>query len=138
MMMKNPNENKLVCNILVSALFQTVQARNNPLNYFWFVLFEKQLCLKYYKIIHFHSDLSSSSRKKIHAISHFNPRPTGPLDFPPPAGGGGRLNAPMISAPGRRRKKNERWRSKAREKSFQNHFSHFLLRSKLRSPGSKI
>ena len=24
----------------------------------------------------------------------FNPRPAGPLDFPPPAGGGGRLNAP--------------------------------------------
>ena len=23
-----------------------------------------------------------------------NPRPAGPLDFPPPAGGGGRLNAP--------------------------------------------
>ena len=38
-----------------------------------------------------------------------NPRPGGPLDFPPPAGGGGggggRLNAPMISAPGRRREK---------------------------------
>ena len=34
-----------------------------------------------------------------------NPRPAGPLDFPPPAGGG-RLNAPpMISAPGRRREK---------------------------------
>ena len=27
----------------------------------------------------------------------FNPRPAGPLDFPPPAGGGGRLNAPPWS-----------------------------------------
>ena len=38
---------------------------------------------------------------------------------------------PMISAPGRRRKKNESRRSKAREKSFRNHFDHFLAQVKI-------
>ena len=56
-------------------------------------------------------------------------------------GGGGRLNAPpMISAPGRRRE-NERQRSKAREKSFRNHFGHFLAQVKIevsRGQNSKI
>ena len=33
---------------------------------------------------------------------------------------------------------NGKQRSKAREKSFRNHFGHFWLRSKLRSPGVKI
>ena len=56
-----------------------------------------------------------------------NPRPAGPLDFPPPAGGGGGggWTPPMISAPGCRRE-NKRQRSKAREKSFRNHFGNFL------------
>ena len=59
-----------------------------------------------------------------------NPRPAGPLDFPPPAGG--RLNAPspwsrlLVAV-----EKNERQRSKAREKSFRNHFGHFLAQVKI-------
>ena len=45
----------------------------------------------------------------------------------------------MISAPGRRREK--RQRSKAREKSFQNYFGHFLAQVKIevtRGQNSKI
>ena len=74
-----------------------------------------------------------------------NPRPAGPLDFPPPAGGGGAFERPppppMISAPGRCKRKNERQRSKAREKSFRNHFGHFLAQVKIevtRGQNSKI
>ena len=74
--------------------------------------------------------------------SLLNPRPAGPLDFPPPAGGGGRLNAPppwsrlLVAV-----EKNERQRSKAREKSFRNHFGHFLAQVKIgvsRGQNSKI
>ena len=63
----------------------------------------------------------------------FNPRPAGPLDFPPPAGGGGggRLNAPPWSRLLVAVEKNERQRSKAREKSFRNHFGHFLAQVKI-------
>ena len=46
----------------------------------------------------------------------------------------------MISAPGRRRE-NEKQRSKAREKSFRNHFGHFLAQVKIevsRGQNSKI
>ena len=54
-----------------------------------------------------------------------NPRPAGPLDFPPPAGGG-RLNAPpMISAPGRRREKRKAAFESSRKiilKSFRSFF----------------
>ena len=60
----------------------------------------------------------------------FNPRPAGPLDFPPPAGGG-RLNAPPWSRLLVAVEKNERQRSKAREKSFRNHFGHFLAQVKI-------
>ena len=39
-------------------------------------------------------------------LIELNPRPDGPLDFPPPAGGGGGLNThPSISAPAHRRTK---------------------------------
>ena len=57
-----------------------------------------------------------------------NPRPAGPLDFPPPAGGrgGGRSNAPPLSRLLVVVEKNERRRSKAREKSFRNDFGNFF------------
>ena len=67
-----------------------------------------------------------------------NPRPAGPLDFPPPAGGGGRLNAPppwsrLLGAV-------EKTKGSVR-KLAKNHFEIisviFWLRSKLRSPGFK-
>ena len=70
-----------------------------------------------------------------------NPRPAGPLDFPPPAGGGGRLNAPPWSRLLVAVEKNERQRSKAREKSFRNHFGHFFTQVKIgvsRGQNSKI
>ena len=54
-----------------------------------------------------------------------NPRPAGSLDFPPPAGGGGRLNAPMISSPGRRREKRKAAFESSRKiisKSFRSFF----------------
>ena len=54
-----------------------------------------------------------------------SPRPAGPLDFPPPAGGGRRLNAPMISAPGRRREKRKAAFESSRKitsKSFRSFF----------------
>ena len=69
------------------------------------------------------------------------PRPAGPLDFPPPAGGGGRLNAPPWSRLLVAVEKNERHHSKAREKSFRNHFGHFLAQVKIevsRGQSSKI
>ena len=74
---------------------------------------------------------------------HFNPRPAGPLDFPPSAAAwGGRLNAHlMISAPGRRRKKQKAAFERALEKSFWNHFGHFLAQVKIdvtRGQNSKI
>ena len=71
-----------------------------------------------------------------------NPRPAGPLDFPPPAGGGGVWMPPppwsrlLVAV-----EKNERQRSKAREKSFRNHFGHFLAQVKIgvsRGQNSKI
>ena len=56
-----------------------------------------------------------------------NPRPDGPLDFPPPAGGGGGVWTPhRLSRLLRIVKQDGKWRSKAREKSFRNHFGHFL------------
>ena len=72
-----------------------------------------------------------------------NPRPAGPLDFGHRLLGGGVWTPPpMISAPGRRRESNERQRSKAREKSFRNHFGHFLAQVKIvkvsRGQNSKI
>ena len=42
---------------------------------------------------------------KLTCVGFFNPRPAGPLDFPPPAGGAFERPPPMISAPGRRREK---------------------------------
>ena len=53
-------------------------------------------------------------------------------------GGGGRLNARPWSRLLVAVEKNERQRSKAREKSFRNHFGRFWLRSKLGSPGVEI
>ena len=46
-------------------------------------------------------------------------------------GGGGRLNAPPWSRLLVAVEKNERQRSKAREKSFRNHFGHFLAQVKI-------
>ena len=71
-----------------------------------------------------------------------NPRPAGPLDFPRPAGGGGCLNTPprlsrLLSIV----EQNGKRRSKAREKSFRNHFGHFLAQVKIdvtRGQNSKI
>ena len=51
--------------------------------------------------------------------------------------GGGCLNTPRLSRLLRIVEQNRKQRSKAREKSFRNHFGHFWLRSKLRSPGVK-
>ena len=80
-----------------------------------------------------------------HAIvdSSHNPRPAGPLDFPPPAGGGGVFEhpPPRLSRLLRIVEQNGKWRSKAREKSFRNHFGHFLAQVKIevtRGQNSKI
>ena len=77
----------------------------------------------------------------VRKVTILNPRPAGPLDFPPPAGGGGVWTPPpwsrLLVAVG----KNERQRSKAREKSFRNHFGHFLSQVKIavsRGQNSKI
>ena len=55
-----------------------------------------------------------------------NPRPAGPLDFPPPAEGGGAFERPpIISAPGRRREKRKAAFKSSREiisKSFRSFF----------------
>ena len=70
---------------------------------------------------------------------HFNPRPAGPLDFPPPAGGC--LNTPRLSRLLRNVEQNGKRRSKARGKSFWNHFGHFLAKVKIevtRGQNSKI
>ena len=71
-----------------------------------------------------------------------NPRPDGPLDFPRPAGGGGCLNTPpRLSRLLRIVEQNWKRRSKAREKSFRNHFGHFLAQVKIevtRGQNSKI
>ena len=58
-----------------------------------------------------------------------NPRPDGPLDFPPPAGGC--LNTPRLSRLLCIVEQNGKRRSKAREKSFRNHFGHFLAQVKI-------
>ena len=68
-----------------------------------------------------------------------NPRPAGPLDFPPPAGEGGVWTPlPMISAPGRRREKRKAAFESSRKIISKSFRSFFWLRSKLRSPGVKI
>ena len=56
----------------------------------------------------------------------FNPRPAGPLDFPRPAGGGVFEHPPRLSRLLRIVEQNGKRRSKAREKSFRNHFGHFF------------
>ena len=89
---------------------------------------------------HFRSKIRVCGNR-CHKLS-FNPRPAGPLDFPPPAGGGGGVWTPppwsrlLVAV-----EKNERQRSKAREKSFRNHFGHFLAQVKIgvsRGQNSKI
>ena len=68
-----------------------------------------------------------------------NPRPDGPLDFPRPAGGC--LNTPRLSRLLRVVEQNGKRCSKAREKSFRNHFGHFLAQVKIevtRGQNSKI
>ena len=58
--------------------------------------------------------------------SYINPRPAGPLDFPPPDGGGGCLNTPpSISAPAHRRTKRKTAFESSRKiisKSYQSFF----------------
>ena len=75
-------------------------------------------------------------------FSYINPRPAGPLDFPPPAGGGGGVwTPPRLSRLLRIVEQNGKRRSKAREKSFRNHFGHFLAQVKIevtRGQNSKI
>ena len=72
-----------------------------------------------------------------------NPRPAGPLDFPRPAGGGC-LNTPpppVYLGSCASLEQNGKRRSKAREKSFRNHFGHFLAQVKIevtRGQNSKI
>ena len=61
---------------------------------------------------------------------HVNPRPAGPLDFPPPAGGF-EHPPPRLSRLLRIVEQNGKRRSKAREKSFRNHFGHFLAQVKI-------
>ena len=71
-----------------------------------------------------------------------NPRPDGPLDFPPPAGGGGGgvFEHPRLSRLQRIVEQNGKRHSKAREKSFRNHFGHFSAQVKIEvtRPGVKI
>ena len=62
-------------------------------------------------------------------VQQVNPRPAGPLDFPPPAGGC--LNTPRLSRLLRILEQNRQRHSKAREKSFRNHFGHFLAQVKI-------
>ena len=107
------------------------------ISWFWPPKFQKhRFCFWMNKNDHKIKNLKIFKKKLI------NPRPAGPLDFPPPAGGGGRLNAPppwsrlLVAV-----EKNERQRSKAREKSFRNHFGHFLAQVKIgvsRGQNSKI
>ena len=62
-----------------------------------------------------------------------SPRPAGPLDFPSPAGGGGAFERPLpwgSWSPSRKTRGGVR-------KLAENHFGHFWVRSKLRSPGVK-
>ena len=61
----------------------------------------------------------------------------GPLDFPPPAGEGC-LNTPRLSRLLRIVEQNGRRRSKAREKSFRNHFGHFLAQVKIEVTRGRI
>ena len=71
-----------------------------------------------------------------------NPRPAGPLDFPRPAGGGGGVfEHPPVYLGSCASEQNGKRRSKAREKSFRNHFGHFLAQVKIevtRGQNSKI
>ena len=64
--------------------------------------------------------------RKAKYVYVINPRPDGPLDFPPPdGGGGGRLNTPRLSRLLRTVVQNEKRHSKAQKKSFRNYFGHF-------------
>ena len=60
------------------------------------------LLTKKRRAIEIHGRRQSKARNEKLQMSgyFFNPRPAGPLDFPPPAGGG--LRTPSISAPGPR------------------------------------
>ena len=105
-----------------------------------------ETCLCFQKITFWKFDFFYLFDLTLNRFSHFfvqiNPRPAGPLDFPPPAGGGGVWTPPppwsrlLVAV-----EKNERQRSKALEKSFRNHFGHFLAQVKIgvsRGQNSKI
>ena len=72
------------------------------------------------------------------AGARVNPRPDGPLDFPPPAGGGGCFNTPRLSRLLRIVEQNGKRHSKLAKNHFEIISVIFWLRSKLRSPEVKI
>ena len=76
------------------------------------------------------------------SLAPLNPRPDGPLDFPPPAGGVfEHPPPPRLSRLLRIVEQHGKRRSKAREKSFRNLFGHFLAQVKIevtRGQNSKI
>ena len=91
--------------------------------------------IKLKKLRHGIKQLNHSQEEK-----SVNPRPAGPLDFPRPAGGGV-WTPPRLSRLLRIVEQNGKRRSKAREKSFRNHFGHFLSQVKIevaRGQNSKI
>ena len=71
------------------------------------------------------SGFSRIAKKPPSGFGCINPRPAGPLDFPPPAGGAFERPPPwsrlLVVV-----EKNKGQRSKAREKSFRNQFGHFF------------
>ena len=57
---------------------------------------------------------------------YFNPRPDGPLDFPPPDGGGALKSPPPLSRLLGHVATRGKRHSKERQKPLRNHFGHFL------------
>ena len=71
------------------------------------------------------SDKHNNARLNVHLESTLNPRRAGAPKLPWSAGGGASRRPPSNSAP-RRRSGKRKQRLKARQKSFQNYFSHFF------------
>ena len=85
---------------------------------------ERHIFCQHRKIL-IDSCLSSSDFDWKHLL--FNPRPAGPLNFSPPAGGGGgALERPLLSRLLDNAARRSRRRSKARQKSWRSYFCHFF------------
>ena len=76
----------------------------------------------------------------VNVINHLNPRPDGPLDFPPPDGGGVFEHPPSISAPTHRKTK-QKTAFESSRKIISKSFRSFLAQIKIevtRGQNSKI